>query len=259
VKGLRVDSLSHAFGGLRAVSGFTLAAEQGELVGLIGPNGAGKTTVFNLLTGVYRPDAGSIRLDGRELTGLPPHRIASLGVARTFQNIRLFSQLSVIDNVRAGFYATGRESIFSALLRLPGTRVEERAGVKRAEELLECFGLRAYAHEEAGSLPYGMQRRLEVARALAAAPRVLLLDEPAAGMNPAEIRQMMQFIRWVRDEFNLAVVLIEHQMALVMGVCERIVVLDSGETIAAGTPDEIRRHPAVLSAYLGSDHAAALG
>jgi len=255
---MRVAGLSHSFGGLRAVTDFNLALEPRELVGLIGPNGAGKTTVFNLLTGVYRPHAGSIQLEGRELAGLSPHRITALGLARTFQNIRLFGQLSVIDNVRAGLYANGGDSTISALFRLGSTRAEERAGVQRAEALLEAFDLRDYAHELAGSLPYGLQRRLEVARALATTPRLLLLDEPAAGMNPAEIRQMMNFILWVRDEFNLSILLIEHQMALVMGICERIVVLDSGETIATGTPDEIRRHPAVLGAYLGGDHAAAV-
>ena len=257
---LVVADVSHAFGGLRAVQDFNLVMGERDLVGLIGPNGAGKTTVFNLLTGVYRPQRGSIVLDGQELVGLPQHRIVGLGLARTFQNIRLFGRLSVLYNVRTAFYARGESSSLSALFRLPSSRAEEKRILAAARELLDAFGLSAHAREAAGDLPYGLQRRLEIARALATGPRLLALDEPAAGMNPAEIGRMMEFILWVREHFALPILLIEHQMALVMGICERIVVLDAGSTIAAGTPAEIRRHPAVLAAYLGTEdtHGAAV-
>ncbi|MFN8642094.1 MAG: ABC transporter ATP-binding protein [Candidatus Binatia bacterium] len=254
---LVVTDVSHAFGGLLAVQDFNLAIGEREVVGLIGPNGAGKTTVFNLLTGVYRPRRGSIRLDGQELVGLPQHRIVALGVARTFQNIRLFGRLTALDNVRTAFYARGEASSLAALLRLPSSRAEERRVIAQAHALLDAFGLAPHAHAAAGDLPYGLQRRLEVARALATRPRLLALDEPAAGMNPAEIQQMMRFIGWVRERFALPILLIEHQMTLVMGLCERIVVLDAGRTIATGTPEEIRRDPAVLAAYLGTDDHAA--
>ena len=252
---LVVTDVTHAFGGLCAVQDFNLVIGEREVVGLIGPNGAGKTTVFNLLTGVYRPQHGSIVLDGHELVGLPQHRIVGLGLARTFQNIRLFGRLSVLDNVRTAFYARGECSSLAALLRLPSSRAEERRVRDEARALLDAFGLGPHANEAACDLPYGLQRRLEIARALATGPRLLALDEPAAGMNPTEIQQMMEFILWVRERFALPILLIEHQMALVMGICERIVVLDAGRTIAAGTPAEIRQDPAVLAAYLGTDDA----
>lgn len=255
MKRLVITDVSHAFGGLRAVQNFNLVMDERDLVGLIGPNGAGKTTVFNLLTGVYRPQHGSIVLDGQELVGLAQHRIVGLGLARTFQNIRLFGRLSVLDNVRTAFYARGQTSSLAALLRLPSIRAEERRILAEARELLDAFGLTPHADAAAGDLPYGLQRRLEIARALATRPRLLALDEPAAGMNPVEIRQMMDFILWVRERFELPILLIEHQMALVMGICERIVVLDAGRTIATGTPAAIRQNPAVLAAYLGTEDA----
>lgn len=250
---LVVTDVSHAFGGLRAVQNFNLVMGETDLVGLIGPNGAGKTTVFNLLTGVYRPQRGSILLDGRELVGLAQHRIVGLGLARTFQNIRLFGRLSVLDNVRTAFYARGESSPLAALLRLPSSRAEEKRILCESRELLEAFGLSPHAGAAAGDLPYGLQRRLEIARALATGPRLLALDEPAAGMNPAEIGRMMEFILWVRERFAIPILLIEHQMALVMGICERIVVLDAGRTIATGTPAAVCRDAAVLAAYLGTE------
>ncbi len=250
-----MSGVTHFFGGLCAVDNFHLALEAGALVGIIGPNGAGKTTVFNLITGVYRPARGSIRLDGVELTGKAPAGITALGVARTFQNIRLFPKLSVLDNVRVAHYARLRYSLPEALLRVGRFRKEEARATQEALELLGVFQLESFADERAGNLPYGVQRRLEIARALATRPRLLLLDEPAAGMNPNEIHRLMEFIQWIRRRFNLTILLIEHQMRLVMGLCERIQVLDFGETIAEGIPAEIRKHPLVLEAYLGEEAA----
>jgi branched-chain amino acid transport system ATP-binding protein len=252
---LKAERLTHYFGGLLALSDFRLSLSRGELVGLIGPNGAGKTTVFNLITGVHPPSAGNILFEGREIAGKPPYRITSLGIARTFQNIRLFRDLTVLDNVRTAFYAQAEYGAVEALFRFGRFSREEGRIAGRALELLEVFGLRDWADEQAKNLPYGLQRRLEIARALATGPRLLLLDEPAAGMNPNEILRLMEFIRWLREEFDLTILLIEHQMPLVMGICERIVVLDFGATIAEGTPREIQNNPRVLEAYLGDEAA----
>ncbi|MDH7484873.1 MAG: ABC transporter ATP-binding protein [Anaerolineae bacterium] len=248
---LQVRGLTHYFGGLKAVANFNLDLEPGELVGIIGPNGAGKTTVFNLITGVYRPTEGQILLDGHNLVGLQPHAITNKGIARTFQTIRLFKDLSVLDNVRIACYSQVRYSPLAAFLHTQRFREEERQTREEALRLLDIFNLRRYAQAQAKNLPYGEQRRLEIARALATRPRLLLLDEPAAGMNPGEIQRLMELIQWLRREFQLTIILIEHQMRVVMGICERIQVLDFGETIAEGKPKEIQNHPRVLEAYLG--------
>ena len=250
---LSMDRVGIRFGGLRALSGFSLELADGELVGLIGPNGAGKTTVFNLITGVYRPDEGQIRFQGRSLIGLRPSQIAALGIARTFQNIRLFKGLSVLDNVRIAYYARQRAGLAEAVLGFARARREEDEATEVALERLRQFGLSRWASEPAGSLPYGDQRRLEMARALASHPRLLLLDEPAAGMNPLEADRLRELIGEVHRRFGVAIILIEHQMRVVMKLCPRIVVLDFGETIAQGPPDEVRRHPRVLEAYLGKE------
>ncbi len=248
---LTASNLRHNFGGLRAIDDFQLDLQEGELMGLIGPNGAGKTTVFNLITGVYRASEGSIRLRGQELVGRTPHEITALRIARTFQNIRLFRELSVLDNVRIAHFSQTSYSPLEALLHIGRFRREEERIIEHSRELLAIFKLEHLASERASSLPYGYQRRLEIARALATGPELLLLDEPAAGMNPAEIDQLMEFILWIRREFKLTILLIEHQMKLVMGICERIKVLDFGRTLAEGRPEAVRIDPAVLEAYLG--------
>jgi len=248
---LQIKNLSHYFGGLKAVSNFNLDLEPGELVAIIGPNGAGKTTIFNLITGVYRPSEGQVTLNGRNLIGLQPHQIINQGIARTFQTIRLFKDLSVLDNVRIACYSRVRYGPFTAFFHSKGFRVEETKVREEALHLLDVFNLRSYAQTQARNLPYGEQRRLEIARALATRPRLLLLDEPAAGMNPGEINRLMELILSIRREFGLTIILIEHQMRVVMGISERILVLDFGETIAEGKPKEIQNHPRVLEAYLG--------
>lgn len=250
---LQIDGLTHFFGGLRAVHDFNLHLKEGELVGLIGPNGAGKTTIFNLVCGVYKPAKGNVLFNGTDLVGLRPHQVTALGIARTFQNIRLWNQLTVLDNVKIAHHPRIGYGVGDSVLRSRRCREEETDIERRAMELLDILGVASYAHELARNLPYGEQRRVEIARALAAQPRLLLLDEPAAGMNPREIDQLLELIQWLRKEFQLTVWIIEHQMQVIMNLCERIQVIDFGETIAEGTPDEIRANPRVIEAYLGKE------
>ena len=248
---LEVTSLGISFGGLRAVDELSMKIEKGGLVGLIGPNGAGKTTVFNMLTGVYRPTDGGIRLDGQNLIGKKPHDICKLGVARTFQNIRLFSKLTVLDNVKTGLHNQVTYTLAESLLHIGSYRKKERAMDGRAMELLRVFGLEGVADYQAANLPYGKQRKLEIARALATDPKLLLLDEPAAGMNPNETGELMETIELVRKEFGVTVLLIEHDMKLVSGICEYLYVLNFGRLLAEGTPAEVLQNPEVVTAYLG--------
>ncbi len=250
---LTISDLGINFGGLKALSDVSLTIHTDEIVGLIGPNGAGKTTVFNLLTGVYQPTAGNITLDGVALVGKKTYQITREGVARTFQNIRLFKGDTVIENVKTAFQCRMKYSILSGVLRLPAYHREEFEIDRRARELLSVFDLERFADERADSLPYGAQRKLEIARALASNPKLLLLDEPAAGMNPIETQDLMKTIQSIRSRFSVAILLIEHDMSLVMGICERILVLDYGQVIALGTPDEIRSNPRVIGAYLGGE------
>jgi len=254
---LEAQKVTIRFGGLTAVSDFNLSIRPHELLGLIGPNGAGKTTLFNMLTGVYKPTEGDIRIGGVSTRELKAYQITGLGVARTFQNIRLFKELTVLDNVKIGGHIHYKYPGYSAVLHTNRFRHAENLAEVEAENLLEIFGLRARANDYAKNLPYGDQRRLEIARALAAKPKLLLLDEPAAGLNDSETRALMETIHDVRDRFGIAILLIEHNMELVMGICERIVVLNFGKTIAVGTPAEIRANDAVIEAYLGEPAEAA--
>lgn len=253
---LEASHLGIDFGGLTAVDDFSLTIGRTEIAGLIGPNGAGKTTVFNLLTNVYQPTRGAIILDGKPIAGKTTAQVNRMGIARTFQNIRLFSQMSVIDNVKVGLHNEIRENLFSSVFHGFGYYRAEKAATNRAMELLDFFGMTDVAYAEAGSLPYGAQRRLEIVRALATNPGIILLDEPAAGMNPSETAELMHNIRRIRDTFQIAIMLIEHDMNLVMGVCEGICVLNYGKIIAKGTPEEIKKNPTVIEAYLGKKKEA---
>lgn len=248
---LEVKNLGISFGGLRAVNEFNLTIEKGALYGLIGPNGAGKTTVFNLLTGVYKPSEGSVLLDGQEMVGKSTIEINKAGIARTFQNIRLFKEMTVLDNVKAGLHNHVKYSFFASIFHTPAYRKAEKEMDEKAMELLEVFGLDADAEQLAANLPYGKQRKLEIARAMATEPKLLLLDEPAAGMNPNETKELMETIHFVRDHFEMTILLIEHDMKLVSGICEKLTVLNFGEVLCQGNTSDVLSNPQVITAYLG--------
>ncbi len=250
---LQTKQLTMKFGGLTAVSDLNIEIDPGHIIGLIGPNGAGKTTAFNMITGVYKPSSGTILFKDHRIDGLKPHRITDLGIARTFQNIRLFKEMTVLENVLVAHHFRMGTNLAEAVFKLPSYGKKEKESRDLAMTLLERLGLAEQAHERSTSLPYGKQRRLEIARALATGPTLLLLDEPAAGMNPQESRDLMDFIFKIREDFNLTILLIEHHMQVVMGVCERMYVLDYGITIAQGSPEHIRKNPKVIEAYLGAD------
>lgn len=248
---LDVKNLGISFGGLRAVNGVNMDIEEGELYGLIGPNGAGKTTIFNLLTGVYKPDEGIIRLDGEDITGKKTIDINKAGIARTFQNIRLFKDMPVLDNVKVGLHNKHHYTTVEGIFRLPRYRRMEKEMDEKAMELLSVFGLEKEAEYQAANLPYGKQRKLEIARALATEPKLILLDEPAAGMNPNETKELMETIQFVREKFKMTILLIEHDMKLVSGICEKLTVLNFGEVLAQGNTSEVLNNPDVITAYLG--------
>lgn len=248
---LKVNELVMQFGGLTAVNNFEISIDSHELVGLIGPNGAGKTTVFNMLTGVYVPTSGQINVAGVNVVGKKPYEIVSLGASRTFQNIRLFKDLTVLDNIKIAFHNEMNYTVLEGIFRLPRYWKEEAKAQKECLDFLDIFDMGEYANTLAKNLPYGQQRKLEIARALATNPNILMLDEPAAGLNPQETIELMETIKFIKEKFDIAILLIEHDMHLVMGICERIVVLDYGKVIATGTPDEIKNNPDVIRVYLG--------
>jgi branched-chain amino acid transport system ATP-binding protein len=251
---LEIRNLTQNFGGLRAVSNFNVQLNEGELIGLIGPNGAGKTTVFNLTSGFYQPSEGEILVCGRNTAGKKPHQVTALGVARTFQNIRLWNDMTVLDNIRLAQHYRLGYGFFHAVARSKRYQQREQEVEAKARELLEVFGLHDYADEFPKNLPYGTQRKLEIARALSGQPKLLLLDEPAAGLNSADSRELIRLIRWIHGHFDVTIWMIEHHMDVMMELCTHIKVIDFGETIAEGTPEEIRNHPAVIAAYLGDDN-----
>jgi len=256
---LQIERCTKYFGGLRAVCNFDIVVDEGDLAGLIGPNGAGKTTVFNMVTGLYTMTEGDVLFDGQSIVGMEPHKIAQMGISRTFQNIRLFQNLSVLDNVRIAYHTHVGYSLADSIWRSAKYEKGERELTEQAQEFLAVFNLADRQDEFAKNLPYGEQRRLEIARALATNPRLLLLDEPAAGMNPKEVATLMELIHFIRDRFKLTILLIEHQMRVVMGICEHITVMDFGEVIARGTAEQIQNNPKVIEAYLGRGAAAGLG
>jgi branched-chain amino acid transport system ATP-binding protein len=252
---LRVHNMTHDFGGLRAVQNYNLEIDLGQIRGLIGPNGAGKTTIFNLITGMYTPTEGEVLLDGRKLNGLPSHKIASLGISRTFQNLLLWRHMTVLEHVKMAHYSKIRYGLIGAFFGTPGRHREEAEIEERANHFLDMMGIRPLADQVVLNLPYGAQRRVEMARALATEPRILLLDEPTAGMNPEELVQIMDIIRRAHEELGVAIILIEHRMKVVMELCEIIQTLNFGEIIAEGTPEEIQNNPRVIDAYLGTEKA----
>ena len=253
---LEIENLTHRFGGLLAVSKFNLKIDEGSLVGLIGPNGAGKTTIFNIVSGFYKPSEGSVMFQGKSISGLPPHKVMSIGISRTFQNIRLWSTMTVKENMCISQHHHLDYSLLDAVLGRKKYHEREKMVRRRADEILEILNLEKYADEYPKNLPYGMQRRVEIGRALTGNPKLLLLDEPAAGMNPGDIGQLIDLIKWIRKEFKLTIWLIEHQMKVVMTLCENLSVLDFGECIAEGAPDDVKRNKRVIKAYLGDEEVA---